>query len=124
MLTGTAEFCMFGYPCFSGYPIILIASFYRFFVSVHLCFPWCRSDVEEGGETVFPQAKANFCSVPWWDELSECGKKVLSVKPKRGDAVLFWSMRPNATLDPTSLHGFHNSSNTLNEHLLMTYFFF
>ncbi|KAG6700730.1 hypothetical protein I3842_08G127100 [Carya illinoinensis] len=63
------------------------------------------SDVEEGGETVFPAAKGNFSSVPWWDELSDCGKKGLSVKPKMGDALLFWSMKPDATLDPSSLHG-------------------
>ncbi|KAK7360264.1 hypothetical protein VNO77_02247 [Canavalia gladiata] len=63
------------------------------------------TDVEEGGETVFPSAKGNFSSVPWWNELSECGKKGLSIKPKRGDALLFWSMKPDATLDPTSLHG-------------------
>ncbi|KAJ4964796.1 hypothetical protein NE237_016645 [Protea cynaroides] len=63
------------------------------------------SDVEEGGETVFPAAKANFSSVPWWNELSECGKEGLSVKPKMGDALLFWSMSPDATLDPSSLHG-------------------
>ncbi|EXC35294.1 Prolyl 4-hydroxylase subunit alpha-1 [Morus notabilis] len=63
------------------------------------------SDVEEGGETVFPAAKGNFSSVPWWNELSDCGKKGLSVKPKRGDALLFWSMKPDATLDPSSLHG-------------------
>ncbi|TXG51992.1 hypothetical protein EZV62_021161 [Acer yangbiense] len=63
------------------------------------------SDVEEGGETTFPAAKANFSSVPWWNELSECGKEGLSIKPKMGDALLFWSMRPDATLDPSSLHG-------------------
>ncbi|KAJ7957916.1 Prolyl 4-hydroxylase alpha-like protein [Quillaja saponaria] len=63
------------------------------------------SDVEEGGETVFPAAKTNFSSVPWWNDLSECGKKGLSVKPKMGDALLFWSMMPDATLDPSSLHG-------------------
>ncbi|KAF3679316.1 putative prolyl 4-hydroxylase 7 [Capsicum annuum] len=63
------------------------------------------SDVEEGGETVFPAAKGNFSEVPWWNELSECGKGGLSVKPKMGDALLFWSMRPDATLDPSSLHG-------------------
>ncbi|CAN1824733.1 Probable prolyl 4-hydroxylase 3 [Linum perenne] len=63
------------------------------------------SDVEEGGETVFPSAKANASSVPWWNELSECGKKGLSLKPKRGNALLFWSTRPDASLDPTSLHG-------------------
>lgn len=65
----------------------------------------CSSDVEEGGETIFPAAKANFSSVPWWNDLSECARKGLSVKPKMGDALLFWSMRPDATLDPSSLHG-------------------
>ncbi|RZC48530.1 hypothetical protein C5167_016960 [Papaver somniferum] len=63
------------------------------------------SDVEEGGETVFPAAKGNISSVPWWNELSECGKKGLSVKPRMGDALLFWSLRPDASLDPSSLHG-------------------
>ncbi|KAJ0966885.1 hypothetical protein J5N97_023802 [Dioscorea zingiberensis] len=63
------------------------------------------SDVEEGGETVFPSAKVNSSSLPWYNELSECGKKGLSVRPKIGDALLFWSMKPDATLDPTSLHG-------------------
>ncbi|KAI4316989.1 hypothetical protein L6164_024906 [Bauhinia variegata] len=63
------------------------------------------SDVEEGGETVFPAAKISFSSVPWWNELSECGRKGLSVKPKMGDALLFWSVRPDSTLDPSSLHG-------------------
>ncbi|TYJ34830.1 hypothetical protein E1A91_A05G195900v1 [Gossypium mustelinum] len=63
------------------------------------------SDVEEGGETIFPAAKGNVSAVPWWNELSECGKRGLAVKPKMGDALLFWSMRPDATLDPSSLHG-------------------
>ncbi|BAT77655.1 hypothetical protein LR48_Vigan09g034900 [Vigna angularis] len=63
------------------------------------------SDVEEGGETVFPAATTNFSSVPWWNDLSQCARKGLSVKPKRGDALLFWSMRPDASLDPSSLHG-------------------
>ncbi|XP_018498116.1 probable prolyl 4-hydroxylase 3 isoform X4 [Pyrus x bretschneideri] len=63
------------------------------------------SDVEQGGETVFPTAKGSISSVPWWNELSECGKQGLAVKPKMGDALLFWSMTPDATLDPSSLHG-------------------
>ncbi|PKI45624.1 hypothetical protein CRG98_033940 [Punica granatum] len=63
------------------------------------------SDVEEGGETVFPYAKANFSDVPWWNELSECGKRGLAVKPKMGNAVLFWSTKPDGTVDPASLHG-------------------
>ncbi|XP_058767330.1 probable prolyl 4-hydroxylase 10 isoform X2 [Vicia villosa] len=63
------------------------------------------SVVEEGGETVFPNAKGDFSSVPWWNELSDCGKKGLSIKPKMGDAILFWGMKPDSTLDPSSLHG-------------------
>uniref|UniRef100_A0A0E0M996 procollagen-proline 4-dioxygenase n=1 Tax=Oryza punctata TaxID=4537 RepID=A0A0E0M996_ORYPU len=63
------------------------------------------SDVEEGGETIFPASKANSSSSPSYNELSECAKKGLAVKPKMGDALLFWSMRPDGSLDPTSLHG-------------------
>ncbi|KAL1542866.1 putative prolyl 4-hydroxylase 3 [Salvia divinorum] len=63
------------------------------------------SDVEEGGETVFPAAKGNISSVAGWNGKSECAKKGISVKPKMGDALLFWSMHPDATLDPSSLHG-------------------
>ena len=39
------------------------------------------------------------------EKFSSCAKGKLAVKPKMGDALLFWSMRPDATLDPTSLHG-------------------
>ncbi|KAL3840175.1 hypothetical protein ACJIZ3_024766 [Penstemon smallii] len=63
------------------------------------------SDVEEGGETIFPAAKGNFSAVPGWNEMAECAKRGLAVKPNMGDALLFWSMRPDATLDATSLHG-------------------
>ncbi|KAL6591548.1 hypothetical protein ACP70R_050051 [Stipagrostis hirtigluma subsp. patula] len=63
------------------------------------------SDVEEGGETIFPDANVNSSSLPWYNELSECARKGLAIKPKMGDALLFWSMKPDATLDPLSLHG-------------------
>uniref|UniRef100_A0A803MWX9 procollagen-proline 4-dioxygenase n=1 Tax=Chenopodium quinoa TaxID=63459 RepID=A0A803MWX9_CHEQI len=63
------------------------------------------SDVEEGGETVFPASRGNFSSLTGWNERSECAKRGLSVRPKMGDALLFWSMRPDATLDSSSLHG-------------------
>ncbi|MEW5298246.1 MAG: hypothetical protein WDW36_001391 [Sanguina aurantia] len=61
------------------------------------------SDVEEGGETVFPkvpvpknQTSAHF---------SPCAMKGLAVHPRKGDALLFWSIRPDGTFDPKSLHG-------------------
>ncbi|NP_001131953.1 prolyl 4-hydroxylase 1 [Zea mays] len=63
------------------------------------------SDVEDGGETVFPSSTTNSSSSPFYNELSECAKGGLSVKPKMGDALLFWSMKPDGSLDPTSLHG-------------------
>lgn len=63
------------------------------------------SDIEAGGETVFPSVKVNSSLIPDWNELSECGKSGLSVRPRRGDALLFWSMRPDSSLDPSSLHG-------------------
>lgn len=44
------------------------------------------ADVEEGGETIFPEVG-------------------LSVKPKKGNAILFWSVLPNMEVDPFSLHG-------------------
>lgn len=36
----------------------------------------------------------------------ECGRKGIAVKPKKGSALLFWSLHPDSkTKDPTSLHG-------------------
>lgn len=84
----------------------------------------CRSDVEEGGETVFPASIGNFSAVPGWNEMSACAKRGLAVKPKMGDALLFWSMRPDATLDPSSLHGKHASSTRFPTHSFSPHPFF
>eukprot|EP00257_Ricinus_communis_P021648 XP_015581182.1 prolyl 4-hydroxylase 1 isoform X1 [Ricinus communis] len=57
------------------------------------------SDNVEGGETYFPMAGSGECS---------CGGKIvkgLSVKPIKGDAVLFWSMGLDGQSDPKSIHG-------------------
>ncbi|XP_059447819.1 prolyl 4-hydroxylase 1 isoform X1 [Corylus avellana] len=57
------------------------------------------SDNVEGGETYFPLAGSGECS---------CGGKMvggLSVKPNKGDAVLFWSMGLDGQSDPNSIHG-------------------
>ncbi|PRQ38037.1 putative procollagen-proline dioxygenase [Rosa chinensis] len=56
------------------------------------------SDNVEGGETYFPMAGSGECS---------CGGKVvkgMSVKPTKGDAVLFWSMGLDGQSDPNSIH--------------------
>ena len=56
------------------------------------------SDVEEGGETAFPEQSE------WYDpavgaradaSFSECAKGHVAAKPKAGDAVLFYSFFPN-----------------------------
>ncbi|XP_044504060.1 probable prolyl 4-hydroxylase 9 isoform X2 [Mangifera indica] len=59
------------------------------------------SDVEEGGETVFPFE--NGMNLDGSYEYRQCTG--LKVKPRRGDALLFYSLLPNGTIDPTSLHG-------------------
>ncbi|MBA0849766.1 hypothetical protein Goshw_020514 [Gossypium schwendimanii] len=58
------------------------------------------SDVEEGGETMFPFE--NGMSVKGYDYRQCVG---LKVKPRRGDGLLFYSLFLNGTIDPTSLHG-------------------
>ncbi|KAK9837430.1 hypothetical protein WJX81_001827 [Elliptochloris bilobata] len=58
---------------------------------------------EEGGETVFPAAPLEMrVSGPQW---SACARQGLAVKPRRGDALLFYSLQPNGELDESSLHG-------------------
>lgn len=64
------------------------------------------TDVVKGGETVFPDAKIQ----RGWhfakdDTSSECAKRGIAVKPKRGDALLFFSLSPSAVPDAISLHG-------------------
>eukprot|EP00798_Chlamydomonas_sp_ICE-L_P022227 gene22227-29292_t len=65
------------------------------------------SDVEEGGETAFPEnsrwydpSMANAAA----DTASSCAKGHVHAKPKAGDAVLFYSFFPNGTMDPASMH--------------------
>lgn len=56
---------------------------------------------EEGGETVFPKADTKVSG----DEWSDCAKQGLAVKAKKGDALLFYGLKPNGDIDPASLHG-------------------
>ncbi|KAI8476888.1 MAG: hypothetical protein J3K34DRAFT_516155 [Monoraphidium minutum] len=62
------------------------------------------SDVEEGGETVFPDSPTR----PPLEEaatFSDCAKKGLGVRPYKGDALLFFSLKPDGkTHDVASLH--------------------
>lgn len=59
------------------------------------------STPEEGGETVFPFADLKV-SGPGW---SECALQGFAHKPKRGDAMMFYSLTPDGKVDPASQHG-------------------
>lgn len=85
------------------------------------------TDVEEGGETVFPlgepleketrttqeiQAEArargraaDLTPGSWEEEMTETCISRLAVKPQKGRAVLFYSQNPDGTPDERSLHG-------------------
>lgn len=58
------------------------------------------SDVEEGGETMFPFE--NGVKIKGYDYKQCVG---LKVKPRKGDGLLFYSLFTNGTIDPSSLHG-------------------
>lgn len=58
------------------------------------------SDVEEGGETMFPYENNN---IDFNYDFKECIG--LKVKPRKGDGLLFYSLFTNGTIDPASLHG-------------------
>ncbi|XWS39886.1 hypothetical protein CRYUN_Cryun18bG0093000 [Craigia yunnanensis] len=58
------------------------------------------SDVEEGGETMFPFE--NDMRIKGYDYKQCVG---LKIKPRRGDGLLFYSLFLNGTIDRKSLHG-------------------
>ncbi|KAJ1395159.1 ShKT domain [Sesbania bispinosa] len=64
------------------------------------------TNVTRGGETVFPDAEEppRRRGSESSNDLSECAKKGIAVKPRRGDALLFFSLHTNATPDTSSLH--------------------
>lgn len=59
------------------------------------------SDVEEGGETMFPFE--NGMKIGMGFDYRKCTG--LKVKPRKGDGLLFHSVFPNGTIDQLSLHG-------------------
>nr|ABB47602.2 prolyl 4-hydroxylase, putative, expressed [Oryza sativa Japonica Group] len=63
------------------------------------------SDVGKGGETIFPEAEVGKLLQPKDDTWSDCAKNGYAVKPVKGDALLFFSLHPDATTDSDSLHG-------------------
>ncbi|KAL5706886.1 procollagen-proline 4-dioxygenase [Ranunculus cassubicifolius] len=59
------------------------------------------SDVDEGGETMFPYENGANMDIKY--DYEQCIG--LKVKPRQGDGLLFYSLYPNGTIDPLSLHG-------------------
>lgn len=59
------------------------------------------ADTEEGGETVFPKIPADNQD----QGFSACATGHLAVKPRKGDALLFHSMKPTGELEERSMHG-------------------
>ena len=59
------------------------------------------SDVEEGGETVFPRAVEG---KRLGEDASPCARNKVGVKPRKGDALFFRSMHANVTTDNQSEH--------------------
>ena len=68
------------------------------------------SDVEEGGETVFPFSNATYGGVGSSSEIKdqpmmdECSKG-LAIPPKKGRGILFYSQTPQGDEDLLSRHG-------------------
>lgn len=61
---------------------------------------WYLSNVEEGGETIFPRAGG----APPPMSMANCDVG-LKVKPSRGKVIIFYSLKADGSLDPMSLHG-------------------
>nr|ACG37571.1 prolyl 4-hydroxylase [Zea mays]AEP37744.1 prolyl 4-hydroxylase 3 [Zea mays] len=59
------------------------------------------TDVEEGGETMFPYENSENMDIGY--DYEKCIG--LKVKPRKGDGLLFYSLMVNGTIDRTSLHG-------------------
>jgi len=61
---------------------------------------------EFGGETVFPNTEVPLerSEKGWGKNFSECGNRGRAAVVKKGDALIFWSMKPGGELDPGSSH--------------------
>ncbi|XP_024979723.1 probable prolyl 4-hydroxylase 12 isoform X2 [Cynara cardunculus var. scolymus] len=61
------------------------------------------SNVTQGGQILFPGAESRSLGLKrkiW----SDCRKSSETTKPIKGNAILFFNLHPNASLDPSSLH--------------------
>lgn len=66
---------------------------------------WYMSNVTNGGWTYFPMAFNNQRPKSFkLKKINDCNKG-LKVTPKKGNAIIFYSMKPDGNVDPKSLHG-------------------
>jgi len=65
---------------------------------------YLADEIAEGGETIFPKLPTKDASGenPTY---SDCAKHSLAVKPKKGDAIFFHSMKPGGEFEERSMHG-------------------
>ena len=67
------------------------------------------TEPEEGGETAFPKTTIDNWAHPSQrvnnERFSDCAKDHVAVKPKKGDALLFYSLKPDGkTTDAFAMH--------------------
>ncbi|KFM24033.1 Prolyl 4-hydroxylase subunit alpha-1 [Auxenochlorella protothecoides] len=72
------------------------------------------ADTEEGGETAFPTVRgaARVRGSEWVDPaleqrlgpFSSCAQGSVAARPRKGDALLFHSLKPDGTHDPAAMH--------------------
>uniref|UniRef100_A0A7R9V6P2 Fe2OG dioxygenase domain-containing protein n=1 Tax=Chlamydomonas euryale TaxID=1486919 RepID=A0A7R9V6P2_9CHLO len=55
----------------------------------------------EGGETVFPLSRPEVQGHEW----SKCAKQGFAIKPFKGDALLFYNLKPDGSSEDASQHG-------------------
>ncbi|KAL4575819.1 hypothetical protein LXL04_011906 [Taraxacum kok-saghyz] len=61
------------------------------------------SNITQGGHIIFPQAELGKSKVK--SKISnDCTKSSEITKPMKGDAILFFNLHPNTSLDPSSMH--------------------
>jgi len=60
---------------------------------------WYLSNVEKGGQTIFPRAYG----LPQPHDMWSC-EKGLKVNPEQGTVVFWYSLHPNGNTDPNGLH--------------------
>jgi hypothetical protein len=67
------------------------------------------AEPEEGGETAFPNTNlddwADQKQLKYEQDFSSCAQGHVAAKPKKGDALLFYSLKPDGkTTDPAAMH--------------------